>query len=162
MLSMHGMTDITHLARTVAALGLPAPWVVALPMEAMPMAAEIAHLLRAPLDMLLVRDVEAQTFDRAAPQPVLLLGRSVVLVDDGTATRDRLLAAVRALRGLKPYRIVLVSLAASHTMDATLHTELDHLICPPPASGDSLACESVMPGVLAMGLSTCRALCTMT
>ena len=61
--------------------------------------------------------------------PVLLTGKSVVLVDDGIATGTTVRAALKALQRCKAARLVLaVPVAAADTV-AQLRAEVDDLVC---------------------------------
>jgi putative phosphoribosyl transferase len=63
---------------------------------------------------------------RPAPQ---VRGRTVIVVDDGVATGGTTRAALLALRGLEPRRLVLaVPVGARQTIDA-LRPEVDDLVC---------------------------------
>jgi putative phosphoribosyl transferase len=168
-----------ELARLVAALGLESPVVLALPRGGVPVAAEVARTLSAPLDLLLVRKIGAPFQPELAvaavadgPQQELVIdeeilgltgathdyvereaqeeraeiarrraaylgdrsrvpvqGRAVVVVDDGIATGTTMKAALRALRRMKPARLVLaVPVAPSDTLQA-LRAEVDDIVC---------------------------------
>ena len=56
-------------------------------------------------------------------------GRTVLLVDDGLATGSTMRVAVRALRGLRPARIVACSPVASREAAAMLQAEADAVVC---------------------------------
>jgi predicted phosphoribosyltransferase len=65
--------------------------------------------------------------DRPAPE---VRGRTVILVDDGLATGSTMRAAVRALRAMRPARIVVaVPTAAAETCEE-LRQEADEVVCP--------------------------------
>lgn len=151
--------------------------VLALPRGGVPVAAEIAMDLRAPLDVFLVRKLgfpgheefalgaiasggvrvmnpsaSLGTFtneeidaiaarekrelsrreglyrgERAAPE---ILGKTVILVDDGLATGSTMLAAVRALRLLGPARVVVAVPVGSREACDLVREEADELVCP--------------------------------
>jgi putative phosphoribosyl transferase len=66
---------------------------------------------------------------RSAPD---LTGKTVILVDDGIATGGTARAALRAIRGRRPRRIVLaVPVGSSDTLEA-LSTEADEIVCLSP------------------------------
>jgi putative phosphoribosyl transferase len=61
--------------------------------------------------------------------PLVLTGQTIILIDDGLATGYTMLAAVRAVRGREPARIVVaVPVAASETV-VWLRPEVDELVC---------------------------------
>jgi len=61
--------------------------------------------------------------------PLDVVGMTVILVDDGIATGSTMLAAIRALRQMKPARVVVaVPVAPSHTC-RKLEPEVDELVC---------------------------------
>jgi putative phosphoribosyl transferase len=176
------------LAAELRSRDLHDPLVLALPRGGVPVAAEVARALGAPLDVLLVRKVGAPGFpeygvgavsedgsvhldddritrlglDRsriaatvAAEQvrlheyarayrgtdgdlrpPADVLGRDVVVVDDGVATGGSALAAVAVLRHRAAAGIVLaVPVGASTGLEA-LAEVVDDLVCPWWVDGD--------------------------
>ena len=63
-------------------------------------------------------------------QPALeVAGKTVVLVDDGIATGASMFAAVRALRGLGPARLVVAVPVAPESTIRWLRSEVDELVC---------------------------------
>lgn len=61
--------------------------------------------------------------------PVEIEGRIVILIDDGLATGASMLAAVRAIRKLRPQRLVVaVPVAAAETRNA-FRREVDEIVC---------------------------------
>ncbi len=66
---------------------------------------------------------------RGGHPPLNLEGRTVILVDDGIATGASTLAAITALRGLKPARIVLAVPIAPASTCRRLQREVDDLVC---------------------------------
>jgi predicted phosphoribosyltransferase len=151
--------------------------VLGLPRGGVPVAAEVARALAAPLDVFLVRklglpgheelamgaiasggvrvvndevvgalQVPVEMLDRAAAResgererrerayrgdlPAQdFTGKVVVLVDDGLATGSTMRAAVRALRGLDPERIVVAVPVAAPPTCEQLRTEADEVVC---------------------------------
>lgn len=97
---------------------------------------EIVEALRiSPRDIELVTEREAKELKRRehayrGRRPALdLKGRTVILVDDGIATGSGMLAAINALRQMKPAQIVVaVPVAPASTCDH-LRGEVDELIC---------------------------------
>ena len=66
---------------------------------------------------------------RGERPPVTVDGRTVILVDDGLATGSTMRAAVAALRGRQPARIVVaVPIAALETCE-DLRVEVDEIVC---------------------------------
>jgi putative phosphoribosyl transferase len=66
---------------------------------------------------------------RGAKPPLQVEGKTAVLVDDGIATGSSILAAIEALRELRPARIVVAApVAPLHTCDR-LRSEVDDLVC---------------------------------
>jgi len=67
---------------------------------------------------------------RAGRQPLVVQGKTVILVDDGIATGSSVRAAIEALRQMKPARLVVaVPVAPLHACNR-LQSEVDDLICP--------------------------------
>jgi len=66
---------------------------------------------------------------RGGRPPLNLKGKTVILVDDGIATGASTLAAITALRELKPERIVLAAPVAPASTCRRLRREVDDLIC---------------------------------
>lgn len=178
----------TRLAETLALLQDAAPLVVlALPRGGVPVAAEIAARLDAPLDVIIARKIGApwqpelaigavaeagaeggegegagetvwnrriieelglreENLDRrraeklqevrqraalyrAGRPAVALEGRNVILVDDGIATGATTEAALRALRRLRPRRIILAVPVAPEDTLARLRKLADEVVC---------------------------------
>jgi putative phosphoribosyl transferase len=67
-------------------------------------------------------------FSRADPTPVS--GADVVLVDDGLATGSTMLAAVAAVRTLRPARVVVAAPVASRQAVQALAAVADDVVCP--------------------------------
>jgi predicted phosphoribosyltransferase len=152
--------------------------VLALPRGGVPVAAQIASALHAPLDVFLVRKlgypgheefamgaiasggirvinesvfgsgkateaqinmaVERETqelqrreeiFRGARPFPVIR-GKTVILVDDGLATGSTMRAAVAAINGQSPARLIVAVPVGSAEACALIQPEVDDLICP--------------------------------
>jgi putative phosphoribosyl transferase len=61
--------------------------------------------------------------------PVDISGQSVIVVDDGIATGTTVRAALRALRGRKPKRLILAVPVAPEDSLAELQGQVDDLIC---------------------------------
>jgi len=165
------------LAPQVQRRKLRAPLLVlALPRGGVPVAHEIARVLEAPLDVILVRKVGmpgqpelaigavasgevvvhdrgierifpgiAESFDRilaeerrellrreavyrAGLAPLVLKGKTVVLVDDGLATGCTMLAAVRAVRAGSADAIVVAAPVASPQAARLIAAEADQLV----------------------------------
>lgn len=74
-----------QLARALARLRLPEPVVLALPRGGVPVAAEVARRLCAPLDLLMVRKIGAPLQPELAVAAVVDGARPEVVVDDETA-----------------------------------------------------------------------------
>lgn len=67
---------------------------------------------------------------RGGRQPLVVQGKTVILVDDGIATGSSMRAAIEALRQMKPARVVVaVPVAPLHTCKQ-LRSKVDELICP--------------------------------
>ena len=66
---------------------------------------------------------------RAGRPPLDVAGRTVILVDDGIATGASMFASVRALRQLKPARIVVAVPVAPVSTCKRLGAEVDELVC---------------------------------
>jgi len=152
--------------------------VLGIPRGGVPVAFEVASVLRAPLDVFLsrklgvpgreesafgaiasggVRVLDRELIDavgithaaveritanvrkelerreklyRGGRQPLVVQGKTVILVDDGIATGSSMRAAIEALRQMKPARVVVaVPVAPLHTCKQ-LRSKVDDLVCP--------------------------------
>jgi predicted phosphoribosyltransferase len=166
-----------ELAREVQRHGLEPPvLVLGLPRGGVPIAAEVAQALQAPLDVMIVRKVGAPTqpelaigavasgnllvrephavFElpealfqqlaarereelerrehlyRAGKAPLELVGRTVVLADDGLATGSTMLAAVRAARQASARAVIVAAPVASPQAVSLIAREADAVIVP--------------------------------
>ena len=121
--------------------------VLALPRGGVPVAFEIARLLGVRFDVLAVRKLgvppdvdrgleteraELKRRERAyrdcRPFPKIA-GKILILVDDGLATGASMLAAISALRELKPARIVVAAPVGSEDACALLRHWADEIVC---------------------------------
>lgn len=167
------------LAEEVAKFRFEQPVVLALPRGGVPVALEVARLLKAPLDLLLVRKIgvpwqpelaaaavvdgerrdlvfndevmstlglERYEIEKAAAkeiaeidrrrklylkgrEPVSVMGRTAIVVDDGIATGTTVKAALQALKKRSPKRLVLaVPVAPGDTINE-LSAYVDDIIC---------------------------------
>jgi putative phosphoribosyl transferase len=66
---------------------------------------------------------------RSGRPPINVRGLTVIVVDDGVATGSSMLAAIAALRQLKPTRIVIAVPVAPPTTCNRLRCEVDELVC---------------------------------
>ncbi|HVV23016.1 MAG TPA: phosphoribosyltransferase [Pseudonocardiaceae bacterium] len=66
---------------------------------------------------------------RGGRPPVDVAGRTVILVDDGLATGASMRAAVHALRGMGPERIVVAVPTAARSTRAELRCVVDDVVC---------------------------------
>lgn len=66
---------------------------------------------------------------RGVCPPINVRGLTVIIVDDGVATGSSMLAAITALRQLKPARIVVAVPVAPSTTCDRLRREVDELVC---------------------------------
>jgi putative phosphoribosyl transferase len=119
------------------------PVVLALAPGGVPVAAEVARELDAPLDVLVPagpdRNAERERLYRGEHlPPVPVEGREVILVDDSVATGATMRAAVQAVRPLAPSRVVIaVPVGASESCEA-LRSVADGVVCartPEPFGG---------------------------
>jgi putative phosphoribosyl transferase len=62
-------------------------------------------------------------------QPVPLLGRTAIVVDDGIATGTTVRAALKALRRRRPSEVVLAVPVAPHETIEALRTLVDRVVC---------------------------------
>ena len=165
------------LARSLSSLAGEQPVVLALPRGGVPVAAEVARSLGAPLDVIVVRklgvpfqpelgfgaigeggirvldhdlirrvrlseddiaDVEANErrelrrrirLYRGGCPPTDIVGRTVVIVDDGLATGGTARAAVQVVRAMGARRIVLAVPVAPTDTVRDLESEADQVVC---------------------------------
>jgi putative phosphoribosyl transferase len=153
-----------------------APAVLALPRGGVPVGLEVARVLRAPLDVLVVRKLGAplqpelavgaiaagvtfvdprlaaatgasevylsrriqeerlelarrEAAYRGGRPPVAVMGRTIIVVDDGLATGATARAAVRALRRAGAARVILAAPVGSPDSVESLRTEADAVVC---------------------------------
>lgn len=66
---------------------------------------------------------------RGGSPPLNVIGRTVILVDDGIATGASMRAAIRALRHMNPARIVIAVPVAPAATCKQLQAEVDELVC---------------------------------
>jgi putative phosphoribosyl transferase len=66
---------------------------------------------------------------RQGCRPVSLTGRTVIVVDDGIATGNTVQAALRAVRRMRPRRVVLAVPVAAMDALATLRPLVDEVVC---------------------------------
>jgi len=66
---------------------------------------------------------------RGCRAPLALEGRTTLLIDDGIATGSSMLAAIQALRHLKPARLVVAVPVAPQATCTRLRREVDELVC---------------------------------
>ena len=66
---------------------------------------------------------------RGGRPPLDVSGLTVILVDDGIATGSSMRAAIRALRQMKPARIVIAVPVAPSSTCSQLQFEVDELVC---------------------------------
>lgn len=151
--------------------------VIGLPRGGVPVAVEVAHALRAPLDILVVRKLGApmqpelalgaiasggfrvidealirtlgvqpgelaavedaeraelarrEAMYRSERAPLLLAGRTVLLVDDGLATGATMRVAIQAARAAQAARVVVAVPVAPPETLARLQREADAVVC---------------------------------
>ena len=168
-----------RLAAALARYKAESPVILALPRGGVPVAAEIATALAAPLDLILVRKIGAPfekelamgaVVDGGEPTivrnedviamagiseaefrsgcdaelaeierrrrtyvgerlPVAIVGRTVIVVDDGLATGATMKAALRALRMRTPGRLVMAVPVAPDDTLADMASEADDIVC---------------------------------
>ena len=168
-----------QLATAVVRLGLVDTVVLALPRGGVPVAAEVARALHAPLDLLIVRKIGAPGQPELAvaamaegePPTVVVdehtsqltegdhayikravrtqraeierrcqayrrgcarldvAGKTVVVVDDGVATGTTVRAALKALRRMRPSRVVIAVPVASNDTIYELSKLVDDVVC---------------------------------
>ncbi len=157
--------------------GRPDVLVLALPRGGVPVAAEVARALRAPLDVFLVRKLgvpghpefamgaiaeggvavlndevirslgistrdvhrvkarelaelhrRERSFRGTRPPPAIA-GRTIILIDDGLATGSTVEAAIKALRVLRPARIVVAAPVGARESCARVGRLADEIVC---------------------------------
>jgi len=94
---------------------------------------EAAGLGRTEIDAITARErrelERREDVYRAGRAPLDVAGRTVIIVDDGIATGASMFASVRALRLLKPARIVVAVPVAPDSTCRRLGREVDELVC---------------------------------
>jgi len=94
---------------------------------------EAAGLGRSEIDAITARErrelERREDVYRAGRAPLDVAGRTVIIVDDGIATGASMFASVRALRLLKPARIVVAVPVAPDSTCRRLGREVDELVC---------------------------------
>jgi len=70
-----------------------------------------------------------EVFYRGGEPPLVVAGKTAILVDDGVATGASLLAGIRALRQLRPARIVVAVPVAPAPVFERLAYEADEIVC---------------------------------
>lgn len=87
------------------------------------------------LDIERVTKAETQELERrerayrGGRDPLDVTGLTVILVDDGIATGSSMLAAIRALRQMKPAFLILATPVAPRSTLSHLRPEVDELVC---------------------------------
>ena len=66
---------------------------------------------------------------RGDKPPLELKSRVVIIVDDGVATGQTALVAIRSVRKMQPSKIIFASGVCAHDAAAMLHQEADEVIC---------------------------------
>lgn len=95
----------------------------------------IEHLGISEVDIAAVTRAETEELQRrerlyrGGRAPLDVHGRTVILVDDGIATGSSLLAAVHAIRQMKPAAIVVATPVAPRTTRNRLAKEVDDVVC---------------------------------
>lgn len=73
--------------------------------------------------------VQRATLYRGDRPPLQIEGRTILLVDDGIATGASMIAAVKALRELKPAKLVLAVPVAPHSTCVWMKSLVDEFVC---------------------------------
>ena len=85
------------------------------------------------IDALIAREraelARRESLYRGHRPPLVVAGKTVILVDDGLATGASMFAAVTALRTLNPARIIVATPVASYEATAVLRTVADACLC---------------------------------
>lgn len=103
------------------------PVVLAVPRGGVPVAAEVAEALEAPLEVCLVGAARAPFAD--AQQPLEVDGRTVIVVDEGLVTGAAARAACQVAREYGAARVILAPPIAAYDKTPRLYDVADELIC---------------------------------
>jgi len=94
---------------------------------------EIMHLPRGMIEAVIDREetelVRRESVYREGRPPLNVVGKTVLLIDDGLATGATMHAAVKALRQLHPHRIVVAVPVAPNDTLTTLRGDVDQIVC---------------------------------
>jgi putative phosphoribosyl transferase len=120
-----------HLAVRLAAYRTSDTLVLAIPRGGIPVAAEVARQLEADLDVVARKpDVPPQGEPAIGSEALpSMVGRTVILVDDGMATGATMRAAMRSVRERSPARLIVAVPVGSMQACADLRAECDEVVC---------------------------------
>lgn len=66
---------------------------------------------------------------RSGRPPILLEGKTVILVDDGIATGSTMLAAIQAIRKQRPQQVIVAVPTAAQDSCARVERQVDQMVC---------------------------------
>ncbi len=119
------------LAEKLASLQIERPVIVAIARGGVAVGSEVARALKAEFEILVVhasREIRQPLHDYRPRTPLSILGRTVILVDDGLDTGSTALAGVHTLRQRGAKKIIVAAPICSRKAVQAIQAEVDEVI----------------------------------